>query len=305
MLVKQPIIQNGVNRASRLVVCIDLIGIDTAGCERKIGSGTGFIHRSANRDFLVTNWHVVTGRNPDSPGELLAGYPDSPSAFRLHLPTIDDQNHFRPSVTFPLYTNGRPNWLETSFNHTSKRIDLVALPFDFGDGPLVVRIDEFSPQHDQRLRVGREIVIIGYPFGIRPENPYPIWKRGYVASEPSILDGELPKYLVDTPGRPGMSGSPVFMIAQGRQVSKKTYDLLNSAGRDVSALDLIKQIDPKELVEAPDVHSLQFAGVYSGVVGSSQLQNMNLGIVWHATVVDHLFLHPRDGENPFPPLTQS
>jgi hypothetical protein len=299
MLVKQPIIRNGVDRASRVAVCIDLLSTDTYGEERLVGSGSGFVHREFDKDFLITNWHVVTGRSPENPSHMIPGYPESPTSFRLHLPTSDNPNHFLPSAAFPLYVKGRPNWIQTNFDHTTKRIDLVALPFNFGNDPLVVRMEEFSPPHDQLLHAGRDVVIMGYPFGIRPEKPYPIWKRGYVASESSILDGELLKYLVDTPGRPGMSGSPVFMISRGRQVSKKMHDLLNSKNR--SALDIINEIDPNELMEAPEVNSLQFAGIYSGIVGNNQLLHMNLGVVWHATVIDMLFAKPCEGENPFPP----
>jgi hypothetical protein len=225
MLVKQPIIRSGVDRASRTAICIDLLCTSTSGEERHIGSGTGFIHRHGNRDYLITNWHVVTGRDPNDASHLLRGYPVSPSKFRLHLPSLDDPSHFLPSASFSLYRGGCPNWLQTSFEHTESREDMVAIPINFGDKPLIVRIEEFSPPHDQVLRVGRDVVIVGYPFGIQAANPFPIWKRGYVASEPSILIAGLLKYYIDTPGRPGMSGSPVFMIREGKGVSKETRNL--------------------------------------------------------------------------------
>jgi trypsin-like peptidase len=303
MLVKQPIIRGGVDRASRAAICITLFCVGSSGEEQPIGSGTGFVHRHLDRDYLVTNWHVVTGRNPNDPGRLLPGYPASPTALQLHLPASKAPNHFLPSALFPLYLDGRPQWIQTRFDHTSSRVDLIAVPFEFGDEPLIVRIEEFSPPHDQVLRIGRDVVIVGYPFGIRAENPYPTWKRGAIASEPSILLEALLKYHIDTPGRPGMSGSPVFMITSGKGVSKQTHDLIDQAGKGISALEATRNIDVEELLAAPDVNLLRFAGVYSGSVGDNQLLQMNLGVAWHAAVVDRLFTAPIEGENPFPPLT--
>jgi hypothetical protein len=105
------------------------LSTDTYGEERLVGSGSGFVHREFDKDFLITNWHVVTGRSPENPSHMIPGYPESPTSFRLHLPTSDNPNHFLPSAAFPLYVKGRPNWIQTNFDHTTKRIDLVALPF--------------------------------------------------------------------------------------------------------------------------------------------------------------------------------
>lgn len=300
MLVKQPIIPRGIDQASRVAICIDLFCTSINGDEMRIGSGTGFVHRHNGQDFLISNWHVFTGRDPRQPSQLLPGFPSSPSALQLHIPSSSDPNHFLPSASFPLYSDKKPHWIQTQFDHIDTRVDLVALAINFGDKPLIVRVEEFSPSHKQLLRVGRDVVIIGYPFGIREENPYPTWKRAFVASEPSVLIGGLPKYHLDTPGRPGMSGSPVFMIAAGIGVSKETHDLLAQANKDY-ARDTIMKMDVDELANAPDVNMLQFAGVYSGAVGDNQLLQMNLGVTWHAAVVDRLFGHPIKGENPFPP----
>ena len=46
----------------------------------KIGGGTGFIYCQAEsqKHFLITNYHVITARDPKDPKRLLTGYPDSP-----------------------------------------------------------------------------------------------------------------------------------------------------------------------------------------------------------------------------------
>lgn len=306
-IVKTPLIRSGVDHASRVAVCIELYSRDYSGNDRKIGSATGFFHRRWDRDFLITNWHVASGRNPDNPGELLSGYPDSPSSFQLYLPTGDDPNHFMPSELFSLYNSGKPSWIETTLEGatTAKRIDLVAIPFDFSDTknpPLIARVEEFAQSEKDGLRAGRDVVIVGYPFGIRPENPYPIWKRGFVASEPSILVAGQPKYYIDTPGRPGMSGSPVFMISKGIRVSKKTHDLFAQDTKG-AALAAIRCLDAEDILNAPEVNLMQFAGVYSGSVGDQVLDQLRVGVAWHAAMVDRLFTHPSEGSNPFPPTS--
>jgi len=273
------------------------------GDQRKVGSATGFVHRRESRDFLITNWHVETSRKPENPGELLDGYPESPTCFEMYVPKTEEPNRFLPSDFFELYENGRPRWIETKLEGPAagKRTDLVAIPIEFPDGPLIVRIEEFAKYENQRLRIGRDVVIVGYPFGIRAENPFPTWKRGSIASEPSILIGGLPKYYIDTPGRPGMSGSPVFMIDKGTGVSGKTYGLLTAAINGGSAIDAVRAMDVDEMMNAPEVNMLQFAGVYSGSVGDKALNQLNVGVAWHAGIIDTLFMKPVIGSNPFPP----
>src|SRR5712692_4802988 len=100
-ILRNPILRSGVDRASRVAVCVELYCRNTSGVEQKVGSGTAFFHRRLGRHFLITNWHVVTARNPQNPGELLEGYPVSPTSFQLHLPLIDEPNRYVPSALFP------------------------------------------------------------------------------------------------------------------------------------------------------------------------------------------------------------
>ena len=43
---------------------------------KSLGTATGFCIEAKGKFFLVTNWHVVTGRNPDT-GELLSNNLDA------------------------------------------------------------------------------------------------------------------------------------------------------------------------------------------------------------------------------------
>jgi len=304
-ILKNPILKSGVDRGSRVAVCIDLFCRNYKGEDIKVGSGSGFFHTRHNTSYLITNWHVLTGRNPNEPSVLLEGFPESPSAFQIHLARNENPNHFVPSELYPLYEDGKPQWLETHRPKASSNgiIDLAAIAFNFPDsdeGPLITPIDQFSPDGKDFLYIGRDVVIIGYPFGINELNPYPIWKRGYVASEPSLLIGGMPKFYIDSPGRPGMSGSPIFMISKGIGLPIETAKLFqNGSNQDVLKAFTSKDVD--ELKSAPEVNILQFAGVYSGSVGDSSLERLRVGVAWHAGIVDRLFTNTEQGYNPHPP----
>ena len=264
-----------------------------------VGFGTGFLHRRLGKWFVITNWHVATARDPENPGALLEGYKSSPNAYSLHLAVKADPNRFVPTVPFALYQNGAPNWLETTINGVNGRVDLVALPVELpvgADAPLVVPIEEFSPEPRDFLFAGREVVVVGYPFGIGAANPHAIWKRAFVASEPSMLIAGMPKYYIDGPGRPGMSGSPVFILSRGMQVTADTHALLTNV-ESGGALAALAQISSAELLSAPDALIPRFAGVYSGSVGNQSLDQLRVGIAWHASLVDRLFTHPVPGSN--------
>ena len=54
------------------------------------------------------------------------------------------------------------------------------------------------------------------------------------------------------------------MINKGTGVSEKTYGLVTAAINGGSAIDVVRAIDVDEMMNAPEVNMLQFAGVYSG-----------------------------------------
>ena len=303
-ILKSPIIQSAVSPATRAAVCIETFCLQADGALVTVGFGTGFLHRRLGKWFVITNWHVATARDPENPGALLEGYKSSPNAYSLHLAVKADPNRFVPTVPFALYQNGAPNWLETTINGVNGRVDLVALPVELpvgADAPLVVPIEEFSPEPRDFLFAGREVVVVGYPFGIGAANPHAIWKRAFVASEPSMLIAGMPKYYIDGPGRPGMSGSPVFILSRGMQVTADTHALLTNV-ESGGALAALAQISSAELLSAPDALIPRFAGVYSGSVGNQSLDQLRVGIAWHASLVDRLFTHPVPGSNPNPPF---
>ncbi len=93
----------------------------------------------------------------------------------------------------------------------------------------------------------------------------PIWKRANIASEPDINIDQLPKLLIDTATRKGLSGSPVIMKRSG------IHGFEHGQPKPDSLIGTIRN----------------FVGIYSGTIGEDELK-AQLGIVWKAHVIDEI-----------------
>src|SRR6185503_18523606 len=172
---------------------------------KQVSQGTGFFFGIKNpagvidTEFLVTNYHVVTGH---SPGSTLPNQGDR-VVFYLHK----DQNE--PSevkqVILPLYsTAGTPLW-EQSTEHLDADVILLPLPKATFQGiAMWVFIDEHT-RNDIRIRPTSSATLLGYPYGFSDTtNRLPVCKTGHVASEPQVDFQGKPAFLVDVSAFPGM-----------------------------------------------------------------------------------------------------
>ena len=109
---------------------------------QSIGIATGFHYKRGQKFYLVTNWHVVSGKDPATGkccDEKTASVPDS---IRLGLPKILATGVTGPNgpastygwreAVIPLYQNNDrsvPSWFEhPSFRH---KVDAVTIPLSF------------------------------------------------------------------------------------------------------------------------------------------------------------------------------
>jgi hypothetical protein len=223
---------------------------------KPLNSATAFVWQHGHQYYLITNWHVVTGRNHQT--GVLETYvrPDALHAqFNLAIGTFAKRQldiRIRDE-------EGRPLWLVYPVqNH---KIDVVAIP-------LPMRGDEFLldmypinsiTSKPLRIRVGMEVFILGYPFGANPPG-FPVWKRGTIASEPDLVRLSEGYYLVDTASRPGMSGAPVILRSL-------TNDYVEGGMRALS-----------------DKPATNLIGVYSGRLAASS-EEAQIGMVWHESYI--------------------
>lgn len=231
-----------------------------------VSSATGFAYKYQDRVFLITNWHNVTGKNPLS-GEFLSGngaIPDMVSTLfrRKDSPGSCAREHL------PLYADNtllEPLWLEHPVHR--RAVDVVALPLEASVVNKYALFPINAIQFDDAFRteVADDAFVIGYPFSDITYLQLPIWKRASVASEPDVNLDQLPKMLVDTATRSGLSGSPVVMQRTGIHGMKEG------------------KVSPETLIG----RIRNFVGVYSGRIGVDEMK-AQLGIVWKAHVIDEI-----------------
>jgi Trypsin-like peptidase domain len=252
---------------------------------QELGSATGFFYRHDNHLFLITNWHVATGRHFET-FECLNKQGGLPDRLRImlfgggHLLGGSGQLGEAMDFELTLYRDSdsnqhpeQPLWWE----HAAwrRRVDIVAIPLDIPPEVKVNTIDAVNTVPSMLLTVSRDVFVLGYPKGISGGRGLPIWKRASIATEPAIdLDG-LPKMLIDTATREGMSGAPVIALADGDFEVEGMPPAYRKPGR-----------------------VYRFVGVYSGRLGRDEMQ-AQLGIVWKAPAIQELLQAPSLGQSSF------
>jgi hypothetical protein len=219
-------------------------------------SATAFIWKEREQHYVITNWHVITGRNAVT-GELESpARPDTLRAlFNVRVGEFGKQQYdikIRDD-------DGRPLWL--IYPGRCRGIDVVALPLPMsGDDPVITMCPiNTLTSPPLRIRIGMDVFILGYPFGAAPP-AFPVWKRGSIASEPDLVRLTTGYYLVDTASRPGMSGAPVIL-------RNWTNDYVEGSVRAIT-----------------DTPATNFIGVYSGRLGAPK-EEAQIGMVWHGSYV--------------------
>jgi hypothetical protein len=248
----------------------------------ELGIGTAFFYSYCGRSYLVTNWHIVTGRHPSN-FRLLSQTGDIPDALVCQIPFHERASEATSVIRWvrkilELYVDNdhlHPIWWEHP-DHGC-RVDAVAIDIEGIDETAAKAANDTSLDLEMsQLIAGMDVFVLGYPRGMSGGGRFPIWKRASIASEPDIdLDG-LPKFFIDTATREGMSGSPVYAQETGFWAPEgKTLLDGGVFGRE---------------------H--RFLGVYSGRVGDDQFQ-AQLGIVWKEDAITKIISAQKRGESSF------
>jgi hypothetical protein len=232
---------------------------------QQLSVATGFFYEHHERSFLITNYHVVSGRHPDT-GTCLDPMAHCPDALVLGVPERPDKDaqvvqwRWR---TLQLYTaeteEARPKPVWTEHPDYGRRVDIVAIPLSGLDDTLI-RPANHPKLGLERLRVypGMDAFVLGYPRGMSGGGHLPIWKRATIATEPDFdLDG-LPRFYIDTATREGMSGAPVYAQEVGFWMPEGETDM----------------------AKATLGKGCRFVGVYSGRLNAEDEFKAQLGIVW-------------------------
>jgi hypothetical protein len=177
-------------------------------------TATGFIVTSGSDDFLVTNYHVLSGRRPDT-NEFVGRYAIGPAEVEIFHNEAGKLGAWRIR-TEPLYgSDGVGLWMEHPTH--GRHVDVVALRLTQLDAVAIYPHDIWTNDPAIQLRVASDLSIIGFPFGLTGGGVFGIWSRATVASEPMLDFDDLPRFLVDSRTRPGQSGRRYcYLVARAK-----------------------------------------------------------------------------------------
>ena len=189
---------------------------------------------------------------------------------------------FWVDVIVPLYEDEemrKPSWWEHPSHGPS--IDAVAIKIEKPEKSIIVSANSESLDLDNiRLIPGLDVFVLGYPEGISGGGRLPIWKRGSIATEPDVHIDDLPKMLIDTATRRGMSGSPIYAQESG---------LWAPEGATLKEGGMFGK-------------GLRFLGLYSSRVGNDEFL-AQIGIVWKEEAIKDIVQSRCRGESIPPYLT--
>lgn len=229
---------------------------------KHISDATGFIFKHKSQQYLITCWHVITGKHNTTHNclDLRGAIPN-----KIHFPLLLSKKPIEWRwFQLDLYENDDfsiPLWYEHP-NYREK-VDVIAIllnniPHNINTFP----INEYTFDY-LKPEVSDEIFILGYPFSLKSAGLFPLWKRGSIASEPDFDHGNLPKILIDTAGKNGMSGAPVICRRTG------IHNLVDGKMTNDSMIGTIES----------------FLGVYSSHYDSDSEFEAQLGIIWKSSVI--------------------
>lgn len=178
---------------------------------KQLSIATGFVVEKDKKRYLITNWHVLSGRHPQTnqPIEKNGDVPDS-----VHIVHHAKQLGNWVEKQETLYDKkGNKRWHE---HKDGKAVDVVALPLEHITNDVqIYPFDLALANSDIVPEVAMPVSIIGFPLGLTSARVFPIWKTGHIASDPDLDYNSEPLFLIDATTRGGMSGSPVVLRMTG------------------------------------------------------------------------------------------
>jgi len=234
--------------------------------ETPLGHATGFLWRTEAGFHLITNWHVVSGRHPETLRPLdrrTGGVPDRLSFWKRTLMGKLQE------ITVDLYSDDEPTWL--IHPQQRRKVDIVAIPIDPIRNPYrSTPLNDLSDNRLIRTTVGSSLFILGHPFtpSSSGADRFAIWKSATIASEPELTPVMKRFILVDSASRPGMSGSPVIQRVLGLA--------------EVDRPDLGEDATEMQHFTIPQT---KLIGVYSGRLHTNSEIDAQLGMVWPISFV--------------------
>lgn len=262
---------------------IELLAND--GSDNVLATASGFFWLG-DRPYLITNWHVISGRNPFT-GKILSSHGFVPAHFCFYGLELEVTNGIVHIVRRRYQISGDENLpalLSSPPFVNGSPVDVWAFPLQQGT---VIKKDPsrtgfvgadfvssfVNEQSTSPIETaaGDDCFVLGYPLQNSAGGRFPIWKRGSIASETPIGVDNKPIFLVDAAVTQSMSGSPVI-----RKVTTLVAKVQQTGHlREMQAFD--------------------FVGIYAGRLESSSLAATNIGYAWFQSVIPQVIQHYQYG----------
>lgn len=181
-----------------------------------LSTATGIVVEHNGKYFLVTNWHVLSGRNAEThqPMSPTAGIPDE---VRIGHHKKNKLGEWLLCPERLLNPDGSPRWIS---HQDGREIDVAALELQNLRPDIQIYPFDLTLAHeDIAVAPALAVSVIGFPLGLRPNAFFPIWKTGHIATDPDLPYGGRPAFLIDATTRNGMSGSPVIIRTSGSHMT--------------------------------------------------------------------------------------
>lgn len=267
-----------------------------------ISSGTAFFAEVESDYFLVTALHNLTGMNfyentllkdDRRPTEIECVFLDSKQQ-------NGEINFGRGHLTIPLYSSDyqSPCWVVSP--NFGDLVDVAAIQLNkniisHSKYNRPVKFSKFVPNNHS---AGSRISVLGYTDQVRNQFNMPLWKQGFIATEPRVplelstlsrrFDREayLPGFLLDMLGRHGLSGAPVFFEYEGpiHKPMEELQPILNLPSSPGTQ-------------QAPTITHTTIVGINTGrIFGGAR--DAPLCICWSANEIYEICVGKRRGTNP-------
>lgn len=234
----------------------------------RLSTATGTLVKFHGKYFLVTNRHVVTGR--DSFGELLdkinAAIPNKLTAL---LYGMGKEGVIKPlTVSYDLYDindNLKHLWTEHPKLNNKADLSVFRVQVQCDEPPFAY---DLSEPDEVLVEPSDCLSVIGFPFGITAQGKMDIgksiaiWTTGFLATDLELDYDDLPVFLIDSRTSQGQSGSPVVYHRNSGMVKFK-----NGQNRILTGGAMT-----------------QFLGVYSGRINSES----DIGMVWKKSAIQEI-----------------
>ena len=214
------------------------------GSARHLSDATGFVVRFGARYYLITNWHVLAGRHPETlqPLSPTSALPDQ-VRIAHQVRSATDRIVWRFIREPLLNDDGSPRWIAHERGET---VDVAALRLTRLDSEILLHPLNIALEHtDLLLYPSMPVSVIGFPGGLRPNVFLGIWKTGHIATDPEIPYKGLPAFLIDATTRGGMSGSIVVARQAGSHLT--TQGLKLGVGTATKFLGIYASRLPKDV----------------------------------------------------------